>query len=833
LIIALETFIKYLRRPIYDEKMMQGSKNKITVCAASILMLLMFSQALAPIVTFTSAQEELPIYKYGWFDEVVFFPVADANKAVDMMEKGDMDIYFKDIGDPVLFKNVRASAVLSYDFSYGLYNELTFNPVGPETLDGKFNPFYNPKIREAMNMLVDRQYIVDEIMGGLAIPKYVPVCNGFPDYKRHEDVIKTIETKYAYNFDKAKQVIFEELSKEPNVEYKDGKWLYKGEPIVLKFIIRTEDTRRQIGDYVSGQLEKLGFTVDRQYKTSREASPIWLRGNPAEGKWHVYTGGWVTTVVSRDDSDNFQFFYTPKGYPASPLWTAYKPSPEFQELADKLAEKKFTTMDERTAWMKNAFELALQDSVRMWLVDQTAAWVKRKEINAIADYSGGYWVQIWAFTLNRGGTIGGTVKIGSSDVLTGDAWNPIAGSNWIYDGMISSATAMPAFLSHPKSGLPVPTGFVKSVTIEAEKGLLTFKNPESGDWLTLTFVDTVTIPSEAWYAWDVENKKVVTAGEAGVTAAKVKIVAEYDDIIGKFEYHDGTVMSLADWVWSWPINFERASEKSPLYDEGFVGSFESWRELFRAWRIVSEHPLRIEYYTNYTNMDAELIASAYVGLAGPWHTTAIGVKTEEKGLLAFSQDKALKINTEWMNYIAGPSLSILSSVLDEAITEGYVPFKELNSQYITVEQARERYNALKNWYSKYSHFWVGAGPYYLETADTTAHTAVLKPFRKLLQRELIISVEGGGTTDPEPGSHGYLGRETVTITAKPGVLSVLEKWVVDGVDKEASASITITTDKPHTIKAVFRVWYEAVIGIVAVIVVIAVAAALLLRRKKK
>jgi len=121
----------------------------------------------------------------------------------------------------------------------------------------------------------------------------------------------------------------------------------------------------------------------------------------------------------------------------------------------------------------------------------------------------------------------------------------------------------------------------------------------------------------------------------------------------------------------------------------------------------------------------------------------------------------------------------------------------------------------------------------LETADITAHTAVLKPFRKLLQRELVISVEGGGTTDPEPGSHGYFGRETVTITAKPGFLSVLEKWVVDGEEKGASASITITTDKPHTIRAVFRMWYEAVIGIVVVIVVIAIAAVLLLRRKKK
>ncbi|MEM2922719.1 MAG: ABC transporter substrate-binding protein, partial [Candidatus Bathyarchaeia archaeon] len=622
-------------------------------------MLLMLTQALAPIIPTMSAPEELPINKYGWFDEVVFFTVSDPAKAVEMLEKGDMDIYFRDIGDVELFRRIRESPALSYDFSYGLYYELTFNPVGPEFPGtGKLNPFYNPKIREAMNMLVDRQYIVDELMGGLGIPKFVPVCKGFADYERHKDVISSIESKYDYNFEKAKEIISSEMLKEPGVELRGGKWYYKGEEVVIKVLIRTEDKRRQIGDYVSTQLEKIGFTVERMYKTSREASPIWILGDPADGKWHVYTAGWLTTAVSRDDSDNFQFFYTPKssGYSWSPLWAAYKPSPEFQELADKLAEKKFNTMEERTNMMKRGFEMALQDSVRVWLVDQTAAWAKRKEVNAVGDYAAGYWWSYELLVMNRGGTQGGSVKIGSSDVLPGDAWNPIAGSGWIYDAMVSSPTGIGPFIIDPKSGLPILIGFVQKVTLDVEEGTLTFQNPESSGWLTVNSVDTVTIPSDAWYAWDVESKKVVTAGEAGVTTAKVKIVAQYEDIIGKLEYHDGTVMSLADWVWGWPINFERANEKSPLYDESYVGSFETWRELFRAWRIVSEHPLTIEWYTNYTSLDAELIASAYVGLAGPWHTTGIGVKAEEKGLLAFGQDKAQKNEVQWMHYIAGPSL---------------------------------------------------------------------------------------------------------------------------------------------------------------------------------
>lgn len=79
----------------------------------------------------------------------------------------------------------------------------------------------------------------------------------------------------------------------------NGKWYYKGEPVVLIGLIRPDDERMQIGDYFAAQLEDIGFTVDRQYR-SAEASPIWLAGDPAQGQWHWYTGGWVASVINRD-----------------------------------------------------------------------------------------------------------------------------------------------------------------------------------------------------------------------------------------------------------------------------------------------------------------------------------------------------------------------------------------------------------------------------------------------------------------------------------------------------------------------------------------------------
>jgi len=110
-------------------------------------------------------------------------------------------------------------------------------------------------------------------------------------------------------------------------------------------------------------------------------------------------------------------------------------------------------------------------------------------------------------------------------------------------------------------------------------------------------------------------------------------------------------------------------------------SFQAWRQSFRAWRIVSTSPLVIEYYVNYTSLDAELIVNAFAGWANfPWHAYAIGIRAEEKGLLAFSADKADAMKVEWMNYIGGPSLDVLSKMLDESITEGYIPLQGVHGQ---------------------------------------------------------------------------------------------------------------------------------------------------------
>ena len=671
--------------------------------------------------------------KGPWVDEVVLFVEIDEAKALDMLLKNEMQVYFRDVRDPGILKKIKASPDLWYATSYGLYFELTFNPVGPVfPRTGKLNPFAVPRIREAMNYIVDRKYICDEIMVGMAVPRYTCLTPAFPDYARYADVVREIEKKYSYNLDKAREIITEEMPK-LGAELKDGKWYYEGEPVTIIFLIRVEDQRRQIGDYVASQLEKLGFTVDRQYKTSREAAPIWIRGNPADGKWHIYTGGWITTLVSRDESDNFGFFYTPRAG-LGPLWSAYKPSPEFDYVAGKLWAKDYSTIEERDELMRKALYLSMEDSVRVWLVSQTAPWPARKEVSLTYDLAAGFsGARLWPYTIRYVDRVGGTVKIASTDLLV-DPVNPVAGSDWIYDAMFYRALSDPAVMPDPFTGLYWPQR-VKKAEVYALKGL---PIDVTLDWVTLEFVDKIEVPTDAWYDWDPVKQEIVYAPPG--TTAKTKTVVYYDDSIFDMKFHDGSKFSIADMVFSYILTFDRAKPESPVYDESYVPVFEEFRRYFKGFRIVSTKPLVIEYYSDQLYLDAEWIAATaasafytdYSYGPGPWHTVAIGWLAEAENKLAFSADKAANLNVEWMNYIAGPSLSILEDCLERAIAEKFIPYKNVMSEYVSEAEALERYNNLKKWYEAKGHFLVGNGPFYLDRVDTIARIVVLKANREFV-----------------------------------------------------------------------------------------------------
>jgi len=697
----------------------------------ALIATLLFALLIAAIPTPTLAQVTAP--QGPWVDEIVFFKEPDKTKAIDMLKANEMDVYFFPVDDAELFRTIKATPELWYRQSFGSHREITFNPVGPEfPATGKLNPFAISKIREAIHYLINRDYAANEIAGGLAVPRYTPLTPSFPDYAKLIDVARTIELEYAYNFDKGKSIITSEMQK-LGATLVDGKWNYEGEPVTLKFIIRTEDERRQIGDYLSGQLEAIGFTVDRQYKTSAEASPIWMRGDPAAGQWHIYTGGWVTTVVNRDEASNFDYYFTPRGR-TEPLWQAYKPDPEFDLISERLGRNDFTSVEERTELMARALELSMKDAVRVWVINRVSPWVARNAVTQTSDLAGGFYgCYMWPQTIRFVDTVGGSVKIASSDLLT-DPWNPVAGSNWIYDQMIIRATYDQSLMPDPFTGLWWPNR-LKSATVEVETGLPVFK---SLDWLTVKYVpeDSIAVPTDAWSGWNATTQSIVTASSG--TTARTKVTMDFGKI-SNLKYHDGTNQTLADFVFQFIYTFDRGDPASPVYDSAYVPTLTAFKKDFKGFKITSADPLIIDFYSDVIYLDAEYIVQAAadtfdpeMGQGGsPWHMLAIGWLAESKNLVAFGAKKAETLGVEWMSYIAGPSVTTLREQLDAALAASpvFIPYRNVLATYITDAEAIAKYNALKDWHTAKGHLWVGNGPFYVDSVNPTAPSIVLKAFR--------------------------------------------------------------------------------------------------------
>ncbi|MBX3705663.1 MAG: hypothetical protein KF911_03435 [Pseudomonadales bacterium] len=657
-------------------------------------------------------------------DQVVFAQESDLGKVAELIESGTHQLFAQGVSNATVFRRIRDSLGIRYSNAFGSSAELTLNPAGPRFNDGRINPFHVPAMREALNWLVDRRYVAEELYGGLAVPRTLAINTVFPDYARLAEVARTLELRYQHDPERARAAIEREMTALGAARV-NGTWVHEGAPVRISILIRTDDQRRRIGDYVGNLLEGLGFEVERLYRAADEASRIWIAGDPAAGRWHIYTGGWVSTLIQRDLSDNFAYYYTPLGRP-EPLWQVYRPDPELQTLAERLQRADYTTWDERQAMMSRALELSMTDSVRIWLVDVVNAQPHAANVDLTSDLAGGFGGSaLWAYTLRYTDRVGGNVVV-ALPTLIAEPWNPVAGSNWIFDRMIMRGLTDAVVLPDPYTGLFWPQRIAAAeVAVQDDLPVI-----QTLDWLTLVREREIVVPADTWIAWDGAASRWISVGERhpdGLTA-RTRVTVRYEDDFLEHRWHDGTQVSLADLVVPMILAFDRADPESRLYDPAFQLVFDVFMQHFKGMRIVSEAPLVVELYSDQVYPDAEAILAARAPAVAPWHTLALGMLAERQGELAFSSNKADRNEVDWMSYIAGPSLAILARHLSEARASGFVPYAEVAERYLREGEAAARYAALGDWYSERRHFWVDNGPFYLHSVHPVERSVVLRRF---------------------------------------------------------------------------------------------------------
>jgi peptide/nickel transport system substrate-binding protein len=670
----------------------------------------------------------------GWVDEINY-SVVDSASAITQVQAGAIDIYAGGLASADL-PSIKESG-LSYSDSNGLYYDMLYNPA-VLTDKTKLNPFSDRRIREATNWLYDRNYINQEVYAGGGLAKFFPIQTNGPDYADLADVARALEAKYAYNPDKAKKQITTAMTEMGATMGADGKWMYNSTPVTIIFLVRSDSdgTRIPIGDYVTKQLESVGFTVDEQYKKSSECAPLVWDSEPKEGQWHIYTAAWSASIVDRDEANNFQEMFLNTSQQGSHPFIDNVADPEFQKLGDDLYNSNFSGLEQRREMMARAMALSIQDSLQVWLIDGKQYMPFVNNLQITTDVAAGVeGAQMANHTLRWKDKEGGVVKWGEPD-LFGEPWNPVGGSNWSFDHAAYDRASSGAFLSDPFTGLVWPLMAEKAdITVQANLPV-----SKSLDWVTLNKADTIKVPEDAWIDWDVANQKWITVGEKypeGLTA-KVKSVVTYrSDLFDVLKWHDGSPFSVADIVSGQILGFEQGKPESSIYDESYVPVFEAFVARFKGWKIASTDPLIVEWYDDQYQQDAELCAfPAWPGNTGfqvtwnqgemGWHVMALGDAAEAAGELAWFGDKADAAGIERTSLVGGPSLEILAKHLDEARAASLIPFEPTLGQYITKDEAKARWDNLKAWYDAHGHFFVGTGPYYLDKVFLTEKTLTLK-----------------------------------------------------------------------------------------------------------
>ena len=109
----------------------------------------------------------------------------------------------------------------------------------------------------ALNYLVDRKLIVNELMGGYGIPMISYYGASDPDYLT---IIEQIEQfNFRYNPSLAEKIISESLKTRGAIK-QGNQWMINGEPIKISIFIRSDDpVRKSIGEILSSELQKIGF----------------------------------------------------------------------------------------------------------------------------------------------------------------------------------------------------------------------------------------------------------------------------------------------------------------------------------------------------------------------------------------------------------------------------------------------------------------------------------------------------------------------------------------------------------------------------------------------
>ncbi len=654
-------------------------------------------------------QYEPPHDKPGPALDRIIFRKIDQDLAPSLVEKGEIDLYLFNLKVSIASEYLRSEKVKIYE-APSTSISIIMNPApAPE---GELNPFSLKKVRQAVQYLIDRDFIVNEIYKGFAVPMYTHISPLEYDYLIVSEVVA--ELGYTYDPDYAAELIREAME-EAGAELVDGKWMYGGKPVEVKFLIRVEDERREVGDLLAKELENMGFTVRRLYTEFGPAIATVYGTDPAQFEWHLYTEGWGKTSIERYDYATLNQMCAPwlgnmPGWLEVGFWQ-YK-NKVLDQLGQRLFRGEYRDVGERNQLYKEATKLCMEESIRAWIATVKNALPATPKLRGISLDAASGPRSIW--TLRSAYLPEGEITVGHLWVrpYAGSAWNPVAGFTDVYSVDIWRLLHDPPIWRHPFTGIPRPFRAEYEVETAGPEGSL-------------------KVPSDA-FIWDAEGGVWRKVGEG--VEARSKVIFDYSRYLGS-KWHHGVEITWADILYQIYQTFEIVynPEKSKI-EVALSATRKPILETFKGFRIVDG--TKLEVYVDYWHFQPDYIAEYAEpwGALMPWEILyAMDKLVFEERKAAYSDTAAARLQVDWLNLIESNQARRLVRILRQAMEMGEYPREVFNAPGVSedmIGDPLDRYEKTLEWFQKYGHLVISNGPYLLSRMGSVAEQyAELKAFR--------------------------------------------------------------------------------------------------------
>lgn len=639
----------------------------------------------------------------GYIDELRFIRYSNPNIAYQETANGNLDTYLFQIPLQLVEEAKKNPNLKIYEkegLSYGFL-------LNPSNNSQTFNPFSIREIRFALNFLIDRNFMVNDVLKGFGYPIVEPYGQFSPEYQNIVDVVEPLKIKY--NPEHASTLISDSMKKAGAILNTYGKWVYQDKPVTVKILIRNDDTiRKTFGDVVSSELEKIGFTVIKEYGDLLKANQIIYGSNPIDLNWNMYTESFINSAFLRYNPNTVGQMYAPwvGSMPGSqnPAFWQYSNS-TIDSLTQKLAFNNYTSEEERNDLLEKAESIGIQESVRLFFARSNDPYIASNKISGlINDYSSGIANKMSFMNAQKEGSTNSTLNIGMNQIYQG-AWNIVDGCTDFFCRQIYSMVSDAPILSNPYTGDPMP-----------------FRN----NWSNIVSsgpLNETKVPKDVT-VWNPFNQTWDSNDENNETAL-MKITME--PLFSK--WHNGVPMDRYDLLYSYYFPYEWAVD-TKNNDRTFDAEFSSLTlptlPLIKGIKFNENNDTFDSYIDMWHYDKNQLPQYGNMWASEPWEITAATERLVSNGKLSYSRSDANIKQNEQLSVVLPSHSDLIRQELEKMKLEKFIPnpLKGL----VTLDYVLKRYDSSIQWISLHQNAAIGNGPYYLDTFNPSGGIVILKKY---------------------------------------------------------------------------------------------------------